>query len=51
MFTEKKQINHKNQGTQAPKGTLGPSSEKTKLPTFNSFLQKIISVLKKEELI
>ncbi len=49
---EKKQINHKNQKNPVPKGTLDSSLKKTNKPEIsNSFFQRIISLLKKEELI
>lgn len=52
MFAEKKQINHKNQKNPVPKGTLDSSLKKTNKPEIsNSFFQRIISLLKKEELI
>jgi len=52
MFAEKKQINHKNQRNPVPKGTLVSSLKKTNKPELsNSFFHRIISLLKKEELI
>ncbi len=46
-----KQITKENQKTAVPKGKAGSSLQKTKPKISNSFLQKIISLLKKEELI
>ncbi|PIF47670.1 hypothetical protein CLU96_4738 [Chryseobacterium sp. 52] len=46
-----KLINTENQKTAGPIGKAGSSQKKTKTELSNSFLQRIISLLKKEELI
>jgi len=51
MLAGKKQINQRNQKTTVPKSTVDSFSKKTKPELSNSFFQKIISLLKKEELI
>lgn len=48
---EKTQTNHGNQKAVAPKGGTVSSAKKTKTEISNSFLHRIISLLKKEELI
>ena len=51
VFAGKKQINQRNQKTTVRKSTVDSFSKKTKPELSNSFFQKIISLLKKEELI
>ncbi|SIS69841.1 hypothetical protein SAMN05421785_10241 [Chryseobacterium gambrini] len=51
MLAGKKQINQRNQKTTVRKSTVDSFSKKTKPELSNSFFQKIISLLKKEELI
>ncbi|KFF25129.1 hypothetical protein IW16_17035 [Chryseobacterium vrystaatense] len=51
MNAEEKLNNIENQKTAGPKGKADSSSQKTKTEISNSFLQRIISLLKKEELI
>lgn len=51
MNAEGKLNNTGNQKTAGPKGKADSSSKKTKTRISNSFLQRIISLLKKEELI
>lgn len=51
MNVEEKQINTKNQRASMPQGKTSSSLEKTKPKISNSFFQRIISLLKKEELI
>lgn len=46
-----KLINRENQKTARPIGKADSSSKKTKTEISNSFFQRIISLLKKEELI
>lgn len=46
-----KLINRENQKTAGPIGKADSSSKKTKTEIYNSFFQRIISLLKKEELI
>jgi len=46
-----KLINTENRKTARPKGSADSSSKKTKTEISNSFFQRIISLLKKEELI
>lgn len=46
-----KLINTENRKTARPKGNADSSSKKTKTEISNSFFQRIISLLKKEELI
>jgi hypothetical protein len=48
---EKLLINTENQKTAGPKGKADSSSKKTKTEISNSFFHRIISLLKKEELI
>lgn len=50
MNVEEKQISNGNQKTAAPNGKAD-SLKKTKPEISNSFLKRIISLLKKEELI
>ncbi|KMQ59333.1 hypothetical protein ACM46_19640 [Chryseobacterium angstadtii] len=51
MNAEEKLINRENRKTAGPKGRADSSFKKTKTQVSNSFLQRIISLLKKEELI
>lgn len=51
MNVEGKLINTENQKTAGPTGKADSSQKKTKTQISNSFLQRIISLLKKEELI
>jgi hypothetical protein len=51
MNVGEKQINKNDQKTAISKDKAGSSSKKTKPEISNSFFQKIISLLKKEELI
>ncbi|CAH0226473.1 hypothetical protein SRABI04_02608 [Chryseobacterium sp. Bi04] len=51
MIAEEKQTNRENQKSVLLKGNTRSSSKKTKTEISNSFLQRIISLLKKEELI
>lgn len=51
MIAGEKQINHENQKVVLPKGKASSSARKPKTEISNSFLQRIISLLKKEELI
>ncbi|MFP3833891.1 hypothetical protein [Chryseobacterium sp. SIMBA_028] len=51
MIAGEKQTNHENQKIVSPKGNTRSSAKKTKTEISNSFLQRIISHLKKEELI
>ncbi len=51
MIAGEKQTNHGNQKNVSPKGNTRSSAKKTKTEISNSFLQRIISLLKKEELI
>lgn len=51
MNAGEKQINKENQKTALSKSKAGSSLKKTKPETSNSFFQRIISLLKKEELI
>ncbi|MET3537417.1 hypothetical protein SAMN05216324_11296 [Chryseobacterium limigenitum] len=51
MNVGEKQINTKNQKTAMPLGKADSSLKKTKPEISNSFFQRIISLLKKEELI
>jgi len=48
---EKLLINTENQKTAGPKGKADSSFKKTKTEISNSFIHRIISLLKKEELI
>ncbi len=48
---DKLQTNHENQKKAPPKGSTQSSARKNKTEISNSFLQRIISLLKKEELI
>ncbi len=50
MIAGEAQTNHGNQ-TVLPKGRTNSSAKKTKTEISNSFLRRIISLLKKEELI
>ncbi|RXM52427.1 hypothetical protein BOQ64_06000 [Chryseobacterium sp. CH25] len=45
------QTNHENQKNALPKGRVQPSAKKNKTEISNHFLRRIISLLKKEELI
>lgn len=45
------QANHENQKKVLPKGSTQSSAKKTKTEISNQFLRRIISLLKKEELI
>ncbi len=51
MNVGEKQTNTKNQETAMPLGKADSSVKKTKTEISNSFFQRIISLLKKEELI
>ncbi|MDR6529044.1 DNA-binding IscR family transcriptional regulator [Chryseobacterium rhizosphaerae] len=51
MIAEEKQTNRENQKNVLLKSKIPSSAKKTKTEISNSFLQKIISLLKKEELI
>ncbi|MDC8098350.1 MULTISPECIES: hypothetical protein [Chryseobacterium] len=51
MIAEEKQTNRENQKNVLLKSNTPSSAKKTKTEISNSFLQKIISLLKKEELI
>jgi hypothetical protein len=51
MNAGEKLINVKNQKTAVLKGNADSSFKKTKSEISNSFLQRILSLLKKEELI
>ncbi|GEN67548.1 hypothetical protein DRF57_00555 [Chryseobacterium rhizosphaerae] len=51
MIAEEKQTNRENQKNVLLKSKTPSSAKKTKTEISNSFLQKIISLLKKEELI
>jgi len=51
MNVEEKQINHENPKTAVRKGNADSSLKETKPKISNSFFQRIISLLKKEELI
>jgi hypothetical protein len=51
MNAGEKQINKEKQGTALPKSKADSSLKKTKPGISNSFFQRIISLLKKEELI
>ncbi|OCA70925.1 hypothetical protein BBI01_13440 [Chryseobacterium artocarpi] len=51
MIAGEKQINHENQKVVLSKDKAAPSARKPKTEISNSFLQRIISLLKKEELI
>lgn len=51
MIAEEPQINHENQKKTLPKGNTDSSAKKNKTEISTSFLQRIISLLKKEELI
>lgn len=50
MKAEEKQTSHENHKNTLPKGK-GFSAKKNKTEISNSFLQRIISLLKKEELV
>lgn len=51
MIAGETQTNHGNQKNVMPKGRTDSSAKKTKTEISNSFLRRIISLLKKEELI
>lgn len=51
MIAEEKQTNHENQKNVLPEGKMNTFAQKNKTGISNSFLQRIISLLKKEELI
>lgn len=51
MNVGEKQTNMKNQKTAVPNGNADSSPKKTKTQSSDSFFQRIISLLKKEELI
>lgn len=51
MIAGEKSINHENQKAVLSKGKTRSSARKPKTEISNSFLQRIISLLKKEELI
>lgn len=51
MIAGEKSINHENQKAVLSKGKTRASARKPKTEISNSFLQRIISLLKKEELI
>ncbi len=51
MITGETQTNHENQKTVLPNSKTDSSVKKSKAEISNSFLQRIISLLKKEELI
>ncbi|WP_422695542.1 hypothetical protein [Chryseobacterium sp. Mn2064] len=51
MIAGETKTNHENQKAGIPKGKTDSSVKKTKTEISNSFLQRIISLLKKEELI
>ena len=51
MIAGQTQTNHENRKKVVPKGRTGSSAAKTKTEISTSFLQRIISLLKKEELI
>ncbi|MCJ7933520.1 MAG: hypothetical protein MUW56_07755 [Chryseobacterium sp.] len=51
MTAEEKQTNHENQKSVLPESKMKSSAHKTKTEISNSFLKRIISLLKKEELI
>ena len=51
MVAGEAQTNHENRKKVVPKGRTDSSAAKTKTEISTSFLQRIISLLKKEELI
>ncbi len=51
MIAGETQTNHENRKTVIPRGRADASAAKTKKEISTSFLQRIISLLKKEELI
>lgn len=51
MIAGENQTNHENQKRVLPKGNTSSPAPKNKTEISNSFLQRIISLLKKEELI
>ena len=51
MNVEEKQTNHENRKAAVPKSKADSSLKKAKPEISNSFFQRIISLLKKEELI
>jgi DNA-binding IscR family transcriptional regulator len=51
MIAGETQTNHGNQKNVIPKGKTDSSAKKAKIEISNSFLRRIISLLKKEELI
>ncbi len=51
MNAEGKKLNRKNQKSAAPSGHAGSSEKKAKTEISNSFLHRIISLLKREDVV